>query len=76
MLVVIKTRPRLDRLAIVLAFLLLVVPAFAQKNKRNRTIDPSRSSAVMWEQADIGGRDLYLGPGGEEMAPDLSRIAT
>ncbi len=74
MLVVIKTRARLDRLAIVLAFLLLVVPAFAQKNKRNRTVDSPRGSAVMWEQADIGERDLYLGPGGEEMAPDLSRI--
>jgi hypothetical protein len=28
----------------------------------------------MWEHVDIGGRDLYLGPGGEAMAPDLSRI--
>src|SRR5687767_9835157 len=74
MLVVKRTRARLDRLAIVLAFLLLVVPAFAQKNKRNRTTDSPRGSAVMWEQADIGERDLYLGPGGEEMAPDLSRI--
>jgi len=72
MLDAIRTRTRVERWAVLLSILFLVIPALAQKNKRN-TGSP-RGSAVMWEQVDIGGRDLYLGPGGEAMAPDLSRI--
>ncbi len=30
--------------------------------------------AVMWEKVNIAGRDLYAGPGGKKMRPDLSRI--
>src|SRR5215204_3230771 len=74
MLEVIRTRTRLERLAIILAFVLLAVPAFAQKNKKYKPTESPRGSAVMWEQVDVGERDLYLGPGGKEMAPDLSRI--
>ncbi len=29
---------------------------------------------VMWESVDIAGRDLFAGPGGDEMRPDLSKI--
>ena len=72
MLDAIRTRTRVERWAVLLSILFLVIPALAQKNKRN-TGSP-RGSAVMWEHVDIGGRDLYLGPGGEAMAPDLSRI--
>ena len=28
-------------------------------------------SGIMWEQVDIPSRDLFLGPGGTEMVPDL-----
>jgi len=31
-------------------------------------------NAVMWEPVDISKRDLYLGPGGREFLPDLSRV--
>ena len=30
---------------------------------------------MLWEPVNIAERDLYLGPGGEEMKPDLSKIA-
>lgn len=30
--------------------------------------------AVMWEKVNIADRDLYAGPGGKKMRPDLSRI--
>jgi hypothetical protein len=29
---------------------------------------------IMWESVDISQRDLFYGPGGQEMQPDLSRI--
>jgi hypothetical protein len=40
---------------------------------RPRTGDKDRAAAkaVLWEQVDIPARDLYLGPGGIEMVPDL-----
>ena len=31
-------------------------------------------NAVLWEPVNIAERDLYLGPGGEEMKPDLSKV--
>ena len=30
--------------------------------------------AVMWEPVNISSRDLYRGPGGDAMRPDLSSI--
>lgn len=38
--------------------------AIAQKGGRN----------VMWERVNIAERDLFAGPGGDEMRPDLSKI--
>jgi hypothetical protein len=57
----------------VLAFMTLALPVLAQKSKRDKTAYQG-NAAVMWEQVDIGQRDLYLGPGGHEMKPDLSSI--
>lgn len=33
-----------------------------------------KGTPVLWRQANISERDLYLGPGGNAMKPDLSRI--
>ena len=42
-----------------------------QKDKKKQPT----GTPVMWvEPADIATRDLYLGPGGEEMKPDLNNI--
>jgi hypothetical protein len=49
----------------------LLVPAAAQKQKNNHG---STARAVLFERQDIRHQDLFLGPGGEEMMPDLSQI--
>lgn len=63
---------RLSRLAgYLIVVLLLFSPAAAQKRSDKRT---PKGKAVMWESVDIGRRDLYYGPGGKAMMPDLSKI--
>jgi hypothetical protein len=44
--------------------------AYAQKEK-----NPNMSGTpVLWESVNVKESDLFLGPGGEEMKPDLSKI--
>jgi hypothetical protein len=50
-----------------------VVVARKHKSKTNKTVPAGH--AVLWRDAtDIRQRNLYLGPGGEAMKPDLSRV--
>ena len=45
-----------------------------KKEKKEKKLPP-QGTAVLWrEPADIASRNLLLGPGGEAMKPDLSRI--
>ena len=62
-------------MAIVLTLALLVIPAQAQGKKpsKAKVAETPQGQAILWEPVN-GSRDLYLGPGGEAMAPDLSRI--
>lgn len=53
-----------------LAVLLFAVPALAQKTKLKAL---PNVDAVLWERVDEP-RDLYIGPGGDEMKPDLTRV--
>jgi len=60
---------------IILAVLLLSFSntALAQKTKQKKP--PPTGERVLWrEPTDIESRDLFLGPGGEAMKPDLSRV--
>ena len=60
------------KLAIVpAAIILLFIPSLAQKRHKAREMS---GRPVLWERQDVGRQDLYLGPGGEAMMPDLSRI--
>lgn len=43
----------------------------AQENSKKQLPD---IKPVMWEQVNISERDLFLGPGGKQWLPDLSRI--
>jgi len=52
-------------------FLLLCSAVFAQKKSKK---SPPTGKPVMWEQVNIGQRNLFLGPGGTAMQPDLSKI--
>ena len=61
-----------------LIVLSLVPVLFAQKekdkNKKDKTTLPE-APAVLWrEPTDLASRDLFLGPGGEAMRPDLSHV--
>jgi len=62
-----------------IACLLIVLPVLnvsAQKgkDKKDKQI-PANGTPVLWQApADITSRDLFLGPGGDAMKPDVSRI--
>jgi hypothetical protein len=58
-------------MGLVLTVLMLAVLAAAQD--QGKTTAPL-GNAVLWEPVNIAERDLYLGPGGEEMKPDISKV--
>jgi hypothetical protein len=61
-------------LAVVLA---VAMPAFAQKDnaKGKKKVNGDVSeNAVLWTDGNIADRDLFLGPGGDEMKPDVSTV--
>ncbi len=55
---------------IVAAMMFLFTAADAQKRNKGDL----GGTPVLWENVDIGRRDLYFGPGGKNGQPDLSRI--
>src|SRR5215213_7404984 len=45
------------------------------KKEKKEKKQPPQGVPVLWrEPADIASRDLFLGPGGDSMKPDLSRV--
>lgn len=70
----------LRRLAIAIVGLIVLSSGsvlLGQKDKKNATDKQTLpdAPAVLWrEPADIKSRDLFLGPGGEAMKPDLSHV--
>jgi hypothetical protein len=64
----------LKLVAVVTLLLGLATPALAAGDKKEKKPTPA-GTPVLWRVPDdIIARDLYLGPGGEEMRPDLSRV--
>ena len=64
-------------LTLLIALLVLSGTADAQKKKRAKAKKATAElsgRAVMWEPVDIGSRDLFYGPGGRELEPDLSSV--
>jgi hypothetical protein len=64
---------------LILLSLMFVSATFAQKkSKKQPSKTPSPVQAygkpVMWEPTNIPRRDLFWGPGGREMQPDVSRV--
>src|SRR2546423_7087099 len=60
-------------------FLTLSLAAFAaqeqKKSKDKKAEPPPQGTPVLWkEPTDIASRDLFNGPGGEAMKPDLSQV--
>ena len=70
---------RLVSLALLLVVALSAQPATAAQKKETNGKEEKkaapRGTPVLWRApADIGTRDLYLGPGGESMRPDLRKF--
>jgi len=66
---------------VLLYFVLLSVAAVgssaqAKQDKKDKktAADYPQARRVLWEDVNIPGRDLFNGPGGTEMKPDLSKI--
>ncbi len=55
-------------------FTLLLTISFAGVADAQKKKEKMNSNPVMWEAVDIESRDTFLGPGGEEGKPDLSKI--
>jgi len=56
------------RTAIIYALMLIALAIAVNSQTANN------GKNVMWEPVDIPSRDLFAGPGGESMKPDLSRV--
>jgi hypothetical protein len=70
------TRQRTARVAVLIIALLLTLPynvSGQEKSKKKK--EPLQGTPVLWrDPGDISTRDLLLGPGGEQMKPDISNI--
>jgi hypothetical protein len=68
-----RVRVTLMALFVLVALLVPSVETGLAKSKKKK--DTPRGTPVLWQQPrDIGARDLFLGPGGTSMRPDLRRI--
>ncbi|MGI9069049.1 MAG: hypothetical protein ACR2HX_21935 [Pyrinomonadaceae bacterium] len=63
------------RVTLVMLILLSISSAvFAQKESKKKKAPPQGTPVLWQEPTDIASRDLLLGPGGDTMKPDLSRV--
>jgi hypothetical protein len=63
------------RTLIVLALLVSITSVDTGVAKSKKKKEALTGTPVLWQQPDnISSRDLFLGPGGEAMRPDLSRL--
>ncbi|HYJ92345.1 MAG TPA: hypothetical protein VEV84_13625 [Pyrinomonadaceae bacterium] len=67
---------RRQTVLILSAVLILAASDAAQKqNKGKHKADQAEiGAAIMWQRVNIASRDLFTGPGGDSMKPDLSGI--
>src|ERR1700730_15809081 len=60
---------------VILILLSISTAAFAQKDSKKKKGPPPQGTPVLWQEpSDITSRDLFQGPGGEAIKPDLSRV--
>jgi hypothetical protein len=69
----IRSEPR--QLPLIIASILLVCSSAAFAIQEKATKPLPEGVPVLWQEPrDIASRDLYLGPGGESMKPDTSKV--
>ena len=61
-------------LSIALLFSLAFTAAGQEKHKKKEKVSPQGTPVFWQDPGDVAARDLFLGPGGEEMKPDLSSV--
>jgi hypothetical protein len=66
-----RTIKSFNTILLIAIFLLTAATVFPQKKSR---INQSTGKPVMWEPVNISRRDLYWGPGGRAMFPNLRRV--
>jgi hypothetical protein len=70
-----KAMNRRFRVLILFAVLLSLISFDTGLAKPTKKKEPLRGTPILWQRPnDITTRDLYLGPGGDAMRPDLRRI--
>lgn len=57
-----------------LLFAILTIATAATYAQTKQAKDQATGTPVLWHRVDVADRDLYLGPGGAAMQPDLSNI--
>jgi hypothetical protein len=64
------------RMTLAIVLLLAISTAvFAQKDSKKKEKAPPKGTPVLWQEpTDIQSRNLLLGPGGEALKPNLSKI--
>ncbi|MCO6510595.1 MAG: hypothetical protein J5I65_07355 [Aridibacter famidurans] len=60
----------MKKVCLILTAVLLALSALVSA----QTSGEKEPGAVMWKEVDIASRDLYLGPGGREMVPDITKV--
>ncbi len=62
------------RVSVILVLLLASLTSVFSQKEKDKSIPPDAKPVLWKEPADIASRDLFLGPGGEEMKPDVAQI--
>jgi hypothetical protein len=65
-------RPCIRAIYLIIIALLLATSGVAQK--KAKTPQSTAGKPVMWEKVNIKKRDLFYGPGGRDMVPDVSTV--
>jgi len=67
---------KMSKLLKILTLLIIIFSfslTFVSAQKKSKKKIP-QGKPIMWEKVNIGQRNLFYGPGGKEMQPDLSKI--
>src|SRR4051794_13835947 len=66
-----RNHTRLTAFFILFFLILMCLTATAQKPSYSAQ---RGANPILWEPVNVRAQDLFLGPGGQEMLPDLSQI--
>ena len=68
------SKRRLRYSGLLILSLVVTTAGLAQDDTRQKKADKMTGTPVMWQEIDVASVNTLIGPGGEEMKPDLSKI--